>query len=277
MTETMLDQRTKAAVRTYFDQDAAGYRNAYTAGASGTRSEIFRARRQLVLASLVDPVGRVLDIGSGPGAFTEALLARGAEVWNVDLSTEMIRQAQDHLATHPEVRRVHFQVADVEKLPFGPGTFDTVLCIGVLQYLAGPDHALRELGRIVRVGGQVIVSFPNRSSPLNLMLQVATRTVRSGHNLLRRVGLPVQTPVSRLTLRDDIPNQTFARRYIEVLAQVAGLEVEALLNHSFHFPFPIPGLRAPIKLWDRIADHVVPSSWVKRWGRETIIRFRRSS
>lgn len=259
------------AVREYFDQDATGYRQAYDR-AGDARGEIFRQRRAQVLELLQPPAGRVLDIGSGPGVFTLALLALGADCWVVDLAPRMIAEARALLATHPQADRVHYDVADVERLPFADGSFDTTLCVGVVQYLDAIERAVGELARVTRPGGQVIVSFPNRRSPLNAMHRGVISTLRAGRSGLRRVGIAVQPRRERLTFREDIPNGSFTQTEVIAAARAAGLEPAALRYHSLHFPFAIPGLRAPLRSWDRLANRWMASGHGHHWGREIILR-----
>ena len=162
-----MGQPAKAAVRDYFDRDVVGYLKAYTTTNGQVRGDMFRERRRLTLNLLGKSVGRVLDVGSGPGVFTKALLDRGAECWMVDLSPAMVSMGRAQFDTDPRAHRVHYQVGDVECLPFCAGIFDNVLCIGVFQYLVGPEVALQELSRVTKSGGHVIVSVLNRRSPLN--------------------------------------------------------------------------------------------------------------
>ncbi len=264
------------AVRAYFDDDAASYLQAYDR-ANDARGEIFRQRRAQVLELLREPLGRVLDIGSGPGVFTPALLARGADCWVADLSPRMVAEARVALATHPAAERVHYEVADIEHLPFADGSFETTLCVGVLQYLDVVEQALREVARVTRPGGQVIVSVPNRRSPLNAMHRGVVSTLRAGRAGLRCLGIALQPRQERLTFREDIPNGSFTQAQITAAARGVGLEPEALRYHSLHFPFAIPGCRAPLRSWDRLANRLMQAGHGRRWGREIILRLVRAS
>ena len=263
---------SKAAVQSYFDQDVRGYLRAYSRTGQA-RGEIFRERRGLVLSLLQEPVGRVLDVGSGPGVFTKALLERGGDCWVVDLSPQMILVSRDQWVGSPEARRVHYGIADIESLPFDDGAFDTALCIGVLQYLAAPEVALRELSRVTRPGGQVVISFPNRRSPLNLFHQFVLLAMRTLWRGLRRVGIKRRPDESRLTFRQDIPNRSFLLDQIEVPSRQVGLRLDRRITHSLHFPFRIPGLAGPLRMWDRLAHRFSRAGWFETWGREVIVRF----
>jgi len=265
----------KGVVRQYFDEEADGYLRAYLSQDGSARSEIFQERRRLVLECLDGSLGRVLDIGSGPAVFAKPLLMRAREYWVVDLSPGMVRLGQAHLAGHPEASRMRYQVADVESLPFRDGAFDTVLCIGVLQYLLNPADALRELSRVTHAGGQVLISFPNYGSPLNILHRGLVRTLRRGLDVLQRVGVAFHPHASRLTFREDIPNTALAVRHVEEIARQVGLRPDQLRFLSVHFPFSIPGCQGLLRSWDRLANRVFHASWAPRWGREAILGFRR--
>jgi SAM-dependent methyltransferase len=176
------------------------------------------------------------------------------------------------LVGHPKARRVHYGIADVEFLPFCDCTFDTVLCVGVLQYLGAPDAALKELARVTRSGGQVIITFPNRRSPLNVLHGGAVSMLRAGRAWLRRVGIEVWPVESRLTFRDDIPNMSFVPAQIEAESGRVGFRPDCLVYYSLHFPFSIPGLRGPLRAWNHMANHLFRSGRLQTWGREVIVR-----
>jgi SAM-dependent methyltransferase len=102
------------------------------------------------------PGMRVLDVGCGPGTITRDLGARvGAqgEVLGVDSSAEVVEQA----ARGCDLPQVRFAVADALQLDAGDGTYDVVHAHQVLQHLADPVAALREMRRVARPGGLVAV------------------------------------------------------------------------------------------------------------------------
>lgn len=265
-----MDSDTKAAVRDYFNRDVSGYRRAYSAP-DGARAEIFRERRRLVLELLRRPVGRVLDIGSGPGVFTHALLERGGDCWVADLSFAMVAAAHEESA-RADVTGVHHLVADVELLPYRARAFDSVLCVGLLQYLVAPDTALRELARIARPGAQVIVTFPNRRSPLNRLHESLVSVLRRGRAALGRLGLDVRPSESRLTFRADVPNASFTLDEIDARSRATGLRLDGIAYHSLHFPFAVPGLGLIVRVWDHLANRVLDPKRLRDWRREIIVR-----
>ncbi len=115
----------------------------------------------------------VLDIGSGVGthAFTAAARCRSAvgieyDPVNLKIATE--------LAKKNGLPNVRFLDGNVEqRLPFQDGSFDVVLLLDVLEHLNKRDAALTEMNRVLRPGGRLMVTIPNRVTPLKNTLKAA--------------------------------------------------------------------------------------------------------
>src|SRR5947207_695363 len=105
---------------------------------------------------------RVLDVGAGPGRFTIELARLGADVVVADVSPGQLELNREKVSgAGLEQRVVDRVVADVLDLShFGEGEFDTAVCFGgPLSYvLDRADDALRQLMRIVRPGGHLLLS-----------------------------------------------------------------------------------------------------------------------
>jgi ubiquinone/menaquinone biosynthesis C-methylase UbiE len=115
----------------------------------------------------VEQAGRGLDAGCGPGQFTILLAERLPEVelWGVDLAPTMIELARAHAAESPAAARLHFEVADVARLPFPDGHFDVVLSTGSIKHWPDPVAGLAELHRVLAPGGRAFVAEMNRVAP----------------------------------------------------------------------------------------------------------------
>lgn len=96
----------------------------------------------------------VLDVGSGPGTITIDLARRVAPgfVTGVDASADIVLQASA-LAHDEGIHNVSFHVGDVYSLDFDDNTFDIVHAHQVLQHLANPVAALKEIKRVLKPGG----------------------------------------------------------------------------------------------------------------------------
>jgi SAM-dependent methyltransferase len=94
---------------------------------------------------------RYLDAGCGSGMAAGMAAARGAAVSGVDAAEAMLSIARERVPAGD------FRKSDLEELPFADETFDVVTAFNSLQYAANPVLALRELGRVAKRGGAVVV------------------------------------------------------------------------------------------------------------------------
>jgi len=102
--------------------------------------------------------GRVLDVGTGRGGFVEDLIAElkdYVEIIGIDIDASLEEGFVKRFADYPRVR---FQHTDALSLPFEDGSFDTVSVAGSLHHLADPQIGLREMMRVLRRGGHLIVA-----------------------------------------------------------------------------------------------------------------------
>lgn len=112
------------------------------------------------------PTGsRVLEVGCSFGHMTFLLARRFSQVTAVDISAESIDLARRRAARW-NVTNVRFEVADAERLhAFGDGGFDAVFSFSTVRFCPDPAAALREMHRVLRLGGVAAVDFPNRLCP----------------------------------------------------------------------------------------------------------------
>jgi demethylmenaquinone methyltransferase/2-methoxy-6-polyprenyl-1,4-benzoquinol methylase len=109
---------------------------------------------------------RVLDVGCGTGFATEALLAETDAVHALDQSEHQLEQAWAKLGKHDPVAFVR---GDAERLPYADDVFDVTWSSGSIEYWPNPVAALRELRRVTRPGGQVLVVGPD--APKNTLFR----------------------------------------------------------------------------------------------------------
>lgn len=106
------------------------------------------------------PVGqrlRVLDVGMGQGTQALRLARAGHQVTGVEQDPKMIATAREELAGEPEGIRERVRIVQGDGRDTGvhflPGSFDVVLCHGVLMYIQEPDPLLAGLARMLAPGG----------------------------------------------------------------------------------------------------------------------------
>jgi demethylmenaquinone methyltransferase / 2-methoxy-6-polyprenyl-1,4-benzoquinol methylase len=123
-----------------------------------------RGWRRATRAALgLRPGDRVLDVGAGTGVSTVELARDGAFAVGADLSLGMLRAGRH---TRPEVPLV---AGDALRLPFPDGSFDAVTISFALRNVVDVEAALRELGRVTRVGGALVIC--EFSHPINAVFR----------------------------------------------------------------------------------------------------------
>jgi len=111
------------------------------------------------------PGNRILDVGCGTGT-GEVSIGRlhlsQLQLFGVDLVFAHAKTAREAAAGINQ--RAHFAVADAQRLPFVSGSFDSTYCVAVLQHIRDTAAAVRELARVTRAGGRVVVVEPDNAA-----------------------------------------------------------------------------------------------------------------
>jgi len=101
--------------------------------------------------------GPVLDAGCGDGYASLRLATEGYQVEGVDIAGEMIRLAQQRAVNMGF--QIHFQTGDISNLPFEDQMFAGILSINVVEFTPSPLRTLRELHRLLRPGGVLVLGI----------------------------------------------------------------------------------------------------------------------
>ena len=184
-------------------------------------------------------VGRALEVGPGAGGYLPVLAAIADEVVAADIEHAYLVQAQKHAESLPNLSCACDDITQT-KLP--AASFDLILCTEVIEHIADSEAALRGLHRLLRPGGRLILSTPQRYSPLELCAKVAflpgiiqvvkwiyrEPIIETGHiNLLTESGLKRQLANSKLQIHTEYKSGF----YLPLVAEFLGETGLSLLRY----------------------------------------------
>jgi 2-polyprenyl-3-methyl-5-hydroxy-6-metoxy-1,4-benzoquinol methylase len=195
-----------------------------------------RDRKFERLAALLEaelPCERLLDAGCGDGRYF-GVLSRATErpgaVVASDISERILDTAR--ATAQRDGLAVELVRANMEALPFEDGSFDVVFSSQVIEHLLDPAAGARELARVLRPGGRLVLSTDNRrahvSAVLNAPRQLAVRALRLQERL---------HPVT-------FPHAAFGMEELRAQLEGVGLQV----THEETFRFHLQGIRRPLFL-----------------------------
>lgn len=165
------------------------------------------------------PGDRILEVGSVPLLLTAALAARGAAVTGVDLDPD--RFAAGIAACGLAVARCDIET---EPLPFDDASFDGVVCNEVFEHLrVNPVFTVRQIRRVLRPGGRLLLSTPNLRSYRGVVNLLA-------HGRAWSVGADPYEQYAKLERLGHMGHvREYTRREVTDLLAACGLGVTAVV------------------------------------------------
>lgn len=150
-------------VNEYFELHAAYWNDIYTA--PNVISQVYRERHLRALrwveSAGLAPGSRALEVGCGAGHFAVDLARQGLRVTAIDSTEAMVEQTRAQAAAAGLADGLCVALGDTNGLTYPDGNFDLVVALGVLPWVADPFGAVREMARVTRPGGYVLVTFDN--------------------------------------------------------------------------------------------------------------------
>ncbi|MDY6912636.1 MAG: methyltransferase domain-containing protein [Chloroflexota bacterium] len=108
----------------------------------------------VIQLSQISSNDRVLDVATGTGFMAKAMSGIGADVLATDFTISMLEKAREGIG---DCDNAAFALADAECLPFADASFDVIACRVAIHHFANPQIALREMARVCKPGGRVVI------------------------------------------------------------------------------------------------------------------------
>lgn len=168
---------------------------------------------------------RAVDAGTGTGPIAFALAPLVGSVVGIDLVPAMIEEARSRAAAYPNVELL---VGDALAMPFPDGAFDLATSGRTLHHLARPEAAIRELARVVRPGGLVlVVDQIAPDGPGAAALQERIETLRDPSHVRTLADAELRTLLEDAGLRVERVEIAREQRNLGEFLALAGCEGEA--------------------------------------------------
>ena len=141
-----------------------------------TRRWLHQERLERISAELrraaaeMRPGGRAIEVGPGGGPYIDLLCELFDEVVATDIEGEFLEHVRQAHGRRPNLSLVE---DDITASSLEPGQFDVVLCSEVIEHTADPRAVLSGIRRILRPGGTLILSTPQRWSTVEMLGRVA--------------------------------------------------------------------------------------------------------
>ena len=196
-----------------------------------------------LIVPYVSDKSRVLDVGCGHGGYIPSLCELTPNACGVEQLADRVEAFRQQ---HPELRDAIYH-GDAQQLPFPADHFDTVLLNEVLEHVQDENKALREIYRVLRPGGVLIVFSPNRCYPVETHGVVWRRESR---------GVTLLVPYLPLSLWPKLSLGMRARNYwpheLRKIVAAAGFKVT-------HYDFVTQTFENNTGAQSALARHAAPA------------------
>jgi methionine biosynthesis protein MetW len=197
---------------------------------SNERYHIEQTEKLERIVDLFEPCDKVLDVGCGDGWFGKRIIKEvGAEVHGVDISKDALKKAE------LSGLKVKKQNLYGNELSYPNNYFDAVLCGDIIEHLINTEFFIRELRRVLKKNGFLILSVPNIAAYYNRFLLLAGKLPLGIESASELVFPPVKAK--------DVYNTGHVRAYtketITKLIQYHGFKIEdvkgvPIISHNDH-------------------------------------------
>ena len=175
------------------------------------------------------PGESVLDVACGTGNSTLPAARLGATVSGIDISPNLLVQAQSRAVR--ERLSISFDLGNAEEMPYTRGSFQTVVTMFGAMFAARPERAAAELLRVTRPGGRIVMANWTPGSFIGEMLRTTVAYAPAPAGIPSPLLWGTEDAV-RARLGDGVSSLTFTRRLI-----------------TFEYPFDPAQVVSEFRLW----------------------------
>lgn len=157
-----MDAKEKS--RQHFDAIASDYNK------SGDGKFVNSMYRPLITEIMTVKGGKLLDIGCGNGNLFGLLDHKKYDLYGIDFSDNMIAEAK---VKYGDIAKLY--TSDAAALPFDEGTFDIIICNASFHHYTEPDAVIREMSRVIKPGGTLLIGDPYVPGPFRWLANMMTK------------------------------------------------------------------------------------------------------
>ncbi len=158
-------EESQKLVNQYFDSESVFWKEIYQ-DKNNVYSVIHQQRQEITLHFFdglnLSKDSRILEIGCGAGLITTAIARRGYKIEALDSVQAMIDLTKKHAKELNLEHLIEAKVSDINALPYPDNSLDAIITLGVLPWLPDVKTPLREMSRILKPGGYIILNVDNR-------------------------------------------------------------------------------------------------------------------
>lgn len=176
---------------------------------------------------------KILDVGCGFGALIEEvmLIYPRNEFIGVDINKQIVSEAKKR------VKKADFKVRDLENLKFKSNSFDVVFCTDTLEHAYNFEKAIKELSRVLKKDGHLIISIPNYFNITGIaktIMEEGGIYAESSFNGFRTTPVEHENFVTSLKIRKLLKNNKLKIKHYEGIELLGGIIPFAGLFYTWY-------------------------------------------
>ncbi|MDI6760026.1 MAG: methyltransferase domain-containing protein [Candidatus Brocadiaceae bacterium] len=195
----------------------------------------------------------LLDVGCGSGPYTAYLSHRpDSLIVACDISLQMVKEAKRHIELSGNSTATKFSASNLECLPFKDKTFDGIICAQVIEHLLDDCKGLRELYRVLKPAGRLIIATDNKNNYASRLLSFPVEVLKKAFRLKRTAW--------------EYPHKDYEPKEFCAMLSETGFNILNTTTFRFTLPSPLWQIGFLTALVDMIEKFAISLPLVRNWG-----------